>query len=37
MLPLWEMVVVGVVNEKHTEEIINPTTLTRLLDLTREI
>jgi predicted RND superfamily exporter protein/outer membrane lipoprotein-sorting protein len=34
---LWDMIVVGVVNEKHTDGIFNPTTLTRVHDLTREI
>jgi predicted RND superfamily exporter protein len=34
---LWDMIVVGVVNAKHPDGIFNPTTLTRVHDLTREI
>jgi len=34
---LWDMMVVGVVNEKHPNGIYNPATLTRLHELTREI
>jgi predicted RND superfamily exporter protein/outer membrane lipoprotein-sorting protein len=34
---LWDMIVVGVVNEHHSEGIFNQTTLTRVHDLTREI
>jgi len=34
---LWDMIVVGVVNESHPDGIFNPTTLTRVHDLTREI
>jgi len=34
---LWDMMVVGVVNDSHPEGIYNPTTLTRVHDLTREI
>lgn len=34
---LWDMMVVGVVNEKHPNGIYNPTTLKRVHELTREI
>ena len=34
---LWDMMVVGVVNESHPDGIYNPTTLTRVHELTREI
>jgi len=34
---LWDMIVVGVVNEKHPDGIFNATTLTRVHDLTNEI
>jgi predicted RND superfamily exporter protein/outer membrane lipoprotein-sorting protein len=34
---LWDMIVVGVVNDKHPEGIFNTTTLTRVHDLTHEV
>jgi predicted RND superfamily exporter protein/outer membrane lipoprotein-sorting protein len=34
---LWDMMVVGVVNDSHPNGIYNPTTLTRVHELTREI
>ena len=34
---LWDMMVVGVVNESHPDGIYNPATLTRVHELTREI
>jgi predicted RND superfamily exporter protein/outer membrane lipoprotein-sorting protein len=34
---LWDMMVVGVVNEKHPDGIYNPATLTRVHDLTQAI
>ena len=34
---LWDMIVVGIVNEKHADGTFNPATLSRVHELTREI